>query len=62
MYVIHELYPSTFHVPFVMYHHLSKPEHFQGEKWNRTERLLGLHDGVEKKRKGRPSRKQTFCE
>jgi len=44
-------------MPFTLYHHLFKPEHFQVEKWNRTERLLGLHDGIEKERKGRQSRK-----
>jgi len=39
-----------------------KTEQFQGEKWNRTERLLGLHDGAEKERKGRLTRNQSFCE
>ena len=59
---MHELQPSTFYMPFTLYHQLLKPVGFQGEKWNRTERLLGLHNGVEKERKDRTSRNQNFCE
>jgi len=47
-------------MPFTLHHHILKPEHFQGEKWNRTERLLRLHDGVEKERKERQARNQSF--
>ena len=62
IYFIHKITPSTYSRSFRLYHHLSKSQHFQGEKWNRTERLLGLHDGVEKERKGRQSRDQPFGE
>jgi hypothetical protein len=62
-YILHnELQPSNIYMSFTLYHQLLNAVRFQGEKWNRTERLLGLHDGVEKERKGRPSRNQTFCE
>ena len=61
-YFIHELQPSTYSRPFRLCYQLLKPEHFQGEKWKPTERLLGLHDGIEKERIGRPSRNQSFCE
>jgi len=60
--MIHELQPSNFYIHFTLHHRILKPGHFQGEKWNRTERLLGLHDGVEKERKGRQSRDQSFGE
>jgi len=60
--LIHELQPANFYMPFTLYHHHLKPLRFQGPKWNRIERLLGLHDGVEKERKVRESRKQSFSE
>jgi hypothetical protein len=59
---VQELQPSTHSTPFRLCYHFLKPEHFQGEKWNRTERLLGLHDRFEKERKGRQSRTPSFCE
>jgi len=44
MYFIQELQSSVIYMPFTLHHRILNPEHFQGEKWNRTERLLGLHD------------------
>ena len=59
---IHELQPSTYSRPFRLHYRQLKTEHFQGDKWNRTKRLLGLHDRFEKERKGRPSRNKSLCE
>jgi hypothetical protein len=62
LYFTHELQLSIYSMPFRLCYELLNPEHFQGEKWNRTERLLGLHDRLEKERKGSQSRNQSFCE
>jgi hypothetical protein len=60
--MIYELKPTNYSGLLRLCYHLSWQVHFQGEKWSSTERLLGLHDGDEKERKGRTSRNQFLCE